>query len=410
MRIDSELPKEKSIFKWAIVLIVIASAIIFSIFFKNEISSMIKGMFGSQEVKVAKPVVLDSVEEKEKKSIVSFVAMGDILAHDTINQNAKTDTGYDFSKFFKHLKTAYEDSDIVFCNQEGLSSGSEYVISGYPSFNAPVEFASGLSVGAGCNLISLANNHIGDKGVLAINKTIDVWSDLNTYAVAGANKTEEDQYQVSYFTINNIKFSFLAFADFNNNPNLPEYAVNIYHNRELFSGLLAKARENSDFVIVSMHWGVEDSHIISDDQRSVTKILADHGVDLVIGTGPHVLQKAEISKRSDGGDMLIWYSLGNMLSSQLNLDQLTGGIAQLDIEKDINNKVTITNIGFTPTYMHYDWTETEKSNYDLLARKNAMIYLMTDASNALSRSLFNTTIDERMDYVKRTLGNEVVIK
>ena len=73
-----------------------------------------------------------------------------------------------FQNFFKHLKTAYEDSDIVFCNQEGLSSGPEYVISGYPSFNAPVEFASGLSVGAGCNLISLANNHIGDKGVLAI--------------------------------------------------------------------------------------------------------------------------------------------------------------------------------------------------------------------------------------------------
>lgn len=341
---------------------------------------------------------------------IHMAAMGDMLAHDTIIANAKTSDSYDFGKFFAGIKSAYVDSDVVFCNQEGLSAGEAYRISGYPSFNSPTKFSSDLESGAGCNLINLANNHMGDKGVVATNATLDVWSTLNPLAVSGANKSIEDQNKASIVEVNGIKIGFVSFADFNNNNATPGYSVNNYHDEALVRRLVGQLRSESDVVIVSMHWGVEDSNIVSSDQQNEVNLLGSLGVDMIIGTGPHVLQKMQTITRNDGGKMIVWYSLGNMLSSQLATKELIGGIAQFDITKGEDSKISIDNLTFTPTYMHYEWTATQAANGDLLARKNAMIYLLDDAVEPLSRSLLGTTVAEQKQYVIDTLGLEVTIK
>lgn len=353
-----------------------------------------------------------AVENNKTKqsSLVHMVAMGDMLAHDTINANAKTDTAYDFSKFFTNIRSSYQDADVVFCNQEGSSAGEKFGITGYPSFNAPTQFSSGLKSGAGCNLINLANNHVSDKGVAAVEVTIDNWNSLKPLAISGANKTAEDQNKVSYATVNDIKIGFVAFTDFNNNSSTPAYSINIYHDEALVRKLVTEARANSDVVIVSMHWGVEDSNIISSDQLSEANLLSSLGVDVILGTGPHVLQKVETINRADGGKTIVWYSLGNMLSSQLYIGQLIGGIAGFDIKKADDGKVTVDNLSFIPTYMHYDWTASEAANYNLLARKNAMIYLLDLSADALSKSHLNTTISDQKQYVINTLGSEVTVK
>ena len=343
-------------------------------------------------------------------NIIHFAAMGDMLAHDTIIANAKTENGYDFGKYFTNIRSSYSKANVIFCNQEGLSAGEQYGISGYPSFNAPTQFSSGLQSGAGCNLINLANNHMGDKGADATNTTIDVWNNLKPLGFSGANKNATDQQNVSFSEVNGIKIGFVSFADFNNNQSTPGYSVNIYHDEALVRSLVTQARTNADLVVVSMHWGVEDSSIVSSDQMAQVDLLSSLGVDVIIGTGPHVLQKVETVTRQDGGKTVVWYSLGNMLSSQLNIKELIGGIAQFDITKVSQGKVNISNLTFTPTYMHYEWTATEAANSDLLARKNAMIYLLDSAASPLSRSLFNTTIAEQKQYVVDTLGPDVIVK
>lgn len=351
----------------------------------------------------------DKVVEKPVDKTVRVAAMGDMLAHDTIRQNAFNGTDYDFAKYFANIRPSYKTSDIVFCDQEGLSSGETYGLSGYPSFNAPTKFATDLSTGAGCNLINLANNHMGDKGVAATNATIDVWSGLKTLAVSGANKSISDQNKVSYFTVKDIKFSFVAFADFNNNNSTPAYSVNNYHDEALVRKLVIEARANSDVVIASMHWGTEDSNIVDSEQISQANLLSSLGVDVIIGTGPHVLQKVETIARQDGGKTIVWYSLGNMLSSQLLTKELIGGIAGFDISKSEAGAIVIGNLTFTSTYMHYEWTAAEEASSNLLARKNAMIYLLKDAADPLSRSLLGTTVDAQMNYVTSTLGPEVTV-
>jgi len=358
-----------------------------------------------------KPSDVKKPDATPKVEVIHMAAMGDMLAHDTINSNAKTSTGYDYTKYFTNIRSSYSTADVVFCNQEGLSAGDAFTISGYPSFNAPTKYSADLQNGAGCNLINLANNHMADKGTAAIAATIDNWATLKPLAVSGANKTADDQNKVSYATVNGIKLGFVSFADFNNNTSIPSYSVNLYHDEALVRKLVTEARQNSDVVIVSMHWGVEDSTVVSSDQNNEVNLLNELGVDVIIGTGPHVLQKEQtVSRASDGFKTVVWYSLGNMLSSQLNLKELIGGIAQFDITKVSAGKVTISNLTFTPTYMHYDWTATEAANSDLAARKNAMIYLLSNAAEPLSRSLLNTTVAEQKQYVIDTLGTEVTVK
>lgn len=396
-------------FRPSITIILIAVAIIVSVV---VISIFVLSKKPSEETnkttdnEAPKTIIVD---EKPKDVTIHVSAMGDMLAHDTIIANAKVGDSYDFAKFFPNIRPAYKDSDVVFCDQEGLVSGEAYGISGYPSFNAPSKFAADLNTGAGCNLINLANNHIGDKGVAATNATIDVWNNIKPLAAAGANKSVDDQNKVSYFTVKGIKISFVAFADFNNNVSTPGYSVNLYRDEALLRKLITEARTNSDVVITSMHWGTEDSNVVNSNQKSVAVLLSSLGVDVVIGTGPHVLQKTETLDRADGGKTVVWYSLGNMLSSQLQTKELIGGIAGFDITKTVAGVVSVNNLTFIPTYMHYEWTANQAANGDLLARKNAMIYLLKDAADPLSRSLLGTTVEAQMSYVTSTIGSEVTI-
>lgn len=370
--------------------------------------------FLTQNNKVSKTNINNGISEKLKHTVsdgvVHFAAMGDMLAHDTIIANAKIGNSYDFGKYFKNIKSAYDGSDVVFCNQEGLSSGDQFVISGYPAFNAPTKFSADLQSGAGCNMINLANNHMGDKGESATNVTVDNWALLKPLMISGANKNAADQENVSFATVKGIKIGFVAFADFNNNKYTPNYSVNNYHNDALLRRLVTRAREQADVVIVSMHWGVEDASYLSDDQRNMAELLSSIGVDVIIGTGPHVLQDVHVVPRPDGGQTVIWYSLGNMLSSQLAIEELIGGIAQFDVSKGEDGKIKVENLAFTPTYMHYEWTAAQAAAGDLLSRKNAMIYLLSDAAVPLSNSLFNTNISEQKQYVVDTLGSEVEVQ
>lgn len=392
----------------SVIIIIVASLIITGLYIWSYLNEPSKKIDDSSKIATDKPK--NEIKQPEKKdSTIHLAAMGDMLAHDTIIANATIETGYNFSHYFNNIKSSYSNADVVFCNQEGLSSGDVYGISGYPSFNAPTEFAVDLQAGAGCNVINLANNHMGDKGTGAIESTIDVWSGLKPLAVSGANKSIEDQQRVSYFTAKDIKVGFVSFADFNNNSSTPGYSVNIYHDESLVRRLVSEARANADVVIVSMHWGIEDSGVVSNDQQNAVNLLGELGTDIIIGTGPHVLQKMETVIRPDGGKMVVWYSLGNMLSSQLKIQELIGGIAKMDITKGDDGNINVSNLSFVPTYMHYEWTAQQAADGDLLARQNAMIYLLNNAAEPLSKSLFNTTVAEQKQYVIETLGPEVTI-
>ncbi len=345
----------------------------------------------------------DIQKAKAQEQSVRLIAVGDNIPHDTVNQQAiKNGNGtYNYLPIYDQIQPFFAQSDLRFCNQEAAVGGVELGISGYPTFNAPVEFAKDLHK-LGCNIINTANNHVADKGLPGIINTRDIWDTLTPSAVSGANRSVDEQNKVNYFEKKGIKFAFVAFNEYSNNKSIPTYALNGF-DEELVSRLLKEARNSADFVIVSAHWGTEDSPEINSAQEMWAKSFADNGADLVIGTGPHVLQPVKEIPNSRGSKTLVWFSIGNFMSSQLKINELVGGIASMEIAKT-NGKASIKSIGFLPTYMHYDWSAADATNQNLLARKNLKLYPLDKADNVLNSSTLNTTVQAQQDYVKGILN------
>ncbi len=337
---------------------------------------------------------------------VKFAAMGDMLAHDSVVAQAKKGDSYDFTSYFQNIRPLYNDADVVFCNPETPSGGSVLGVSGYPTFNAPTEFARDLSGAAGCSLINLATNHMFDKGQAGIDETRATWSALKPLAVSGANSNTEQQNAVSYFEKNGVKIAFVAFADFSNRKDVPAASLNLYHDKALVSRLLTEARANADAVIVSAHWGTEDSTVVNADQTAAAELFASLGADVVIGTGPHVLQKVSYITAADGRRTLVWYSLGNMLSSQLQINELTGGIARFTIRKQ-QSKVAVDTIRFDATFMSYDWSASDRAMERLSSRTNLRLDPLLHAKDRISTMFPDASLDERRAFIEQTLGNEI---
>lgn len=349
--------------------------------------------------------VSEQPNDAPKDTTLRITAIGDNIPHDSINQQAEVSGGYDYTKYFSLIKPALQSGDIVFCNQEGPSAGTPLGISGYPTFNAPVEFSRDLSK-VGCNTVNLANNHIADKGTEGIDATLSTWEALGPISITGANRNAEQQNTVQYFKKQGITFAFVAFTDLTNNTDIPGYAVNMFSNK-LVNTLLKEAQSNADFTIVSAHWGTEDSGTINQNQEKWAQLLADAGADLIIGTGPHVLQTADVLKGAEGNKTTVLYSIGNMLSTQLKLQELLGGVAVIDINTSTKE---IEKVGFLPTYMHYEWSAADEAAENLLARTNIGIYPLENAQKQLDKTRFATTADAELQKIDTLLNQNTKVQ
>lgn len=344
-----------------------------------------------------------TVKKKENKpQTIRMIASGDELPHDAVNKNAKTADGYDYKQFFSEVQPIFDKADIRFCNQEVPSAApSAGPVSGYPVFNAPSAFSKDLSA-VGCNVINTATNHSNDKHQAGIDATQNEWDKLPKLAVAGGNRSQAEQDKVRYFTLKGVKFAFLAYNYQSNDNNLTSYGVNMF-SEDLIKKQLVEAKQNGAYTLVSMHWGTEDSPGIDANQEKWSKFLADNGADIVLGTGPHVLEPVKKLPKTDGGETLVWYSLGNMLNTQLDNGGLFNGFAVMDFTV-VKSKPILKSISFLPTYMHYEWTAQQKAAQDLLARKNLKIYPLDKAAEPLAKSQNNTTVQEQEERIKKTLN------
>lgn len=340
---------------------------------------------------------------------ITIAAMGDMLPHDAVHLNARRDDGtYDYGQFFTGIQPLYADADLVFCNQEVPSAGEGFGITGYPVFNAPEQFAIDLRNAVGCNVINLATNHAADLGPAGITTTRAVWDTLAPLSISGANRSPEEQNTVVYSEVSGVTFALVSFAEYSNSP-IDAVSLNTFGNTALFDQLITQARANADIVMVSMHWGTEDSHQVNATQSSFAQRAADLGADVILGTGPHVLQPVTWLNRADGGRTLVWYSLGNMLNTQLNLNQRIGVVATFEVNADGETAV-ISNPVAHLTYMHYDWTAQQEAAGDLLSRTNLSLNPLANSAELLATTRFqNASVEQILAEMTAILGPDVVV-
>ncbi len=350
-------------------------------------------------------LLLEAEQKQEDPNTIRMLATGDFIAHDAINLQAKTAEGaYDYLPMLTEMRPFFKDSDINFCNQATLAGGEAYGITGYPIFNAPSEWIDAMS-DLGCNVINTGTNHTNDKGQAAITAQLEKWdSKGNIYAVAGSNRSSDEQSKVRYFEVKGVKFAFVSYSTYSNTPNPNPYSLSRF-NDELVVPQMTEATMQADVVIVSMRWGTEYSETINTAQEQQAQKLTDLGADIILGHGTHTLQPVKRLKGTlpDGSphESIVWYGLGNFLNAQLETSGLTGCVATFNI--DVPSK-KITDTTCLPFYMHYEWTAEEKAKEDLLARQNFKIVPLETAQELLAKSQLDTTVEAQINRIQMLLN------
>lgn len=326
-------------------------------------------------------------KKKETDTVVSFVGVGDNLIHTSIYEEADKENGsmgdgkYSFEKMYAPMKTEFQKADLAFINQETILGGDELGLSGYPTFNTPSAIADDMEK-VGFDLVNTATNHCLDKWEKGIQNSAKVWSSKKEMVTAGTYTSQEDRDQIRTIKRKGITFSFLAYT-YGTNGVIADYDYSVaYFDDAKIINDVKKAKEVSDVVIVSAHWGTENDSTLNQHQQHYAQLFADLGVDVVVGTHPHVIQKLDWVKGVNGNHTLMIYSLGNFLSGMLNVDNVLGGMISFDFVKNHKDKnITIQNVEWIPIVTHYEGNASDIMN----TRHNYRVYRLDQYSNQLAK-------------------------
>ncbi|MBM6618846.1 CapA family protein [Bacillus suaedaesalsae] len=338
----------------------------------------------------------ENLSAKDFKSSATLTAVGDILIHSLVYNAAKTSNGYDFKPMFSDVKPMLETADITVANQETMIGGHEIGLSTYPSFNSPFEVGDALK-DTGVDIVTIANNHTIDRGEKAIQNAINHYNKIGL-PYTGAYSSPEDQTVIRTIKKNGITFSFLAYTYGTNGIPVPKdkpYLVNLI-DLKIIEKDIKLAKEQSDVVVVSLHFGNEYQRMPSDEQRNIAKTVIGQGADIILGHHPHVLQPMEWIEAEDGHKGFVIYSLGNFLSSQKSIYREIGGILTLTVNKEIQDgatKIEVENPTFQSTYVsrshRFKIVPLDKASQFGLANAPKMF---TDINDHMYKLLPNTKV------------------
>lgn len=349
-------------------------------------------------------------DQKNLTHEASFYAVGDNLIHPVVYRDALQSNGsFDFEPMYKSLKKEIQAADIAYINQESPIGGDEKGLSGFKQFNTPNDIAKDV-VNTGFNVVNGANNHALDQGTDGLLNEINVWEHFKNVFYTGTFKSQRDRDTIPTFNEKGIKIAMLSYT-YGTNDIKPEnkYQIN-YFNEAQIKKDVAKAKEQSDMVMVSAHWGNEGKHEPNAKQKKYAKVFADAGVDVVIGTHPHVIQPIQWVKGDNNHQTLVAYSLGNFLNGQStgNESNALGGNLQFNIEKQPKG-ITIKDVKWKSLVTHYDIANPLDSN----TRQNFKMYPLTDYSNnkakqhALNATAENEMTKDKLESItKKVIDNQ----
>ena len=283
---------------------------------------------------------------------LKIIFAGDIMGHVTQINAAKREAngkGYDYRPVFKHLKPYFSSADIAIINLEHTLAGEPY--SGYPQFSSPDESIFAIK-DAGFNLITTANNHSLDRGKRGLERTIYVLDSIGlrhfgTYK----DSTEKRRTYPFFFEKNGFIIAFLNYTYGTNM--LVEEAPNVVNRIDtaLIAADIKKAKLASpDFIIAIMHWGAEYETVQSAEQKKLGKFLADRGVNIILGSHPHVVQPFEKIFVPDRDSVPVIYSVGNFFSNQRERYTDGGIVFEFTLKK--SDKTRVSDYGYMPFWVY----------------------------------------------------------
>jgi poly-gamma-glutamate synthesis protein (capsule biosynthesis protein) len=262
---------------------------------------------------------------------VSFAVAGDVIPHQAVREaaNAAGNDESGWAALFSDVSDVFHGADFGFVNMEtpvapNHSKGSKPFM-----FDAPLAMPEALKA-SGIKIVSFANNHVMDQGWAGFAETREHLREAGLL-FAGSGDTAQQAWQPVITEANGIKVGWLGMTRWlngNRNPDKDDVPhVNFFPYPGEAGGAagmdeagvieaVKAARAQCDFLVVSIHWGIEYATAPRPEDVAMGHKMLDAGASVIVGHHPHVLQPVETYATADGRNTVIFYSLGNFLSNQ----------------------------------------------------------------------------------------------
>ncbi|MFR9275708.1 CapA family protein [Finegoldia magna] len=322
----------------------------------------------------------NSEKSKENKNLekkeITITCWGDYMNHITQIRQAKA-TNYDFTDSFAVIKDIVGKSDLSIVNLETTIAKDESDMSGYPEFATHENVIKALK-DTGFDVVSTANNHAYDRRLKGIDRTIDV---IEKYGLKRTGTFKENESTNPLIVdVNGIKVGFFSYTQMLNgfeNSMLNsgrDTAVNLINMEKIKKDVDYLKQNHADVIMCYLHWGEEYSDYPNAYQKNTFKKLSDMGVDLVIGSHPHTIQKSDVIE-NNGKKSYCVYSMGNLVSDQRESYGQYYGVeigvySDIKIEK-IGDKTTVKSFENKPYYVD-KYTDNVTTRYVVVPVKQVL--------------------------------------
>ena len=350
--------------------------------------------------------------EKDPITTIHIKAAGDLNVTDNVVNSGVSVGGFDYGPVFKDVAAILADADLTVLNFEGNIYGEPY---GTQNTSAPIELLQALR-NCGVDLIQMANSCAINNGLNGLTATLNAIRTVGLEPL-GAYASEAEFKESKGYTITEaqgVKVAFVAFTKGMGGRGLPagnEDLVNLLYtdystdyqkiDREGIQAILKNVeKEKPDVTIALVHWGSEYNEDISSTQESIISLMQKAGVDVIIGTHPHVVQPIDYNE-SKG--TLVAYSLGDFFGDAERGATNYSIILDIEITKDANAGTTkVTNYSYTPIYTvkagesigNNDW-KVVRIQKALEAHQDNFLDKINDTCEAAMNKAL-TRIDERV--------------
>ena len=282
---------------------------------------------------------------------IRVVAVGDDLVqrcvYETAQAHAQNGENYNFAYCYENVKDMVSAGDLNIINQETLICNGDYEISGSNfNFNSPVELGDAV-LDLGFNVITLSNNHLLDKGEGGLASCLNYWDqkkkEHDDIVVYGTYRDYMDMQQIRTKEVNGKTVAFLGYVENLNGYSLPENSdieIPRTEQEDLIQQQIQQAKEIADVVVVSCHWGNEDTYIVRDDVKERAQKIINWGADVIIGPVGIVIADALLGEVTPRMAVAVGQSAAKRILIPVNhCANFIAGVADLSVGRLVDSVV-----------------------------------------------------------------------
>ena len=299
-------------------------------------------------------------EPIEPETVITLIAGGDINITDKVVASGQAAGGYDYTGNFLDIAALLAGADVSIVNLEGNVIGSPY---GSGSTSAPAELLEALH-GAGVDFVQTANSAAINNGIAGLRGTLNAIRNAGLKPLGTFSSKEEFEESQGFTIVNigGIRVALVAFTKGMNGLGLPEgseHCVNLLYKdyastyqtideEGITQTLKAVEAQKPDITIALLHWGSEYNSIISTRQETIATLMIENGVDAIIGTHSHYVQKIVYDRENSH---VIAYSLGDLYGNGEKTGTNYSILLELEITRDnYTGQTRITGCDYIPLY------------------------------------------------------------